>query len=141
MLNRIVVGTDGSENAGKAICYAGELAEQTGAELIVVAVDNLAPVPDELQEFARDADLGHSEIYEAVVQSGKSLAEDAGARSVSTRILTGDPASALVAFAEETDADLIVLGSRGLGSVAEILLGSISRKVLHMARRPSLIVP
>ena len=141
MINKILVGTDGSDHAAKALKYAGELAAQCGAEVAVAAVDVPGPVPDELQDFAASEDLSHREVYEAIVGGGETAVKEAGAGKVSTHILSGDPAVALVDAAVDMNADLIVLGSRGHGAISGILLGSVSRKVLHMAKRPSLIVP
>jgi nucleotide-binding universal stress UspA family protein len=68
-----------------------------------------------------------------------ALAADAGV-TVSTELLTGDPVDEIVAHADSMDADLIVVGSRGHGAVASVLLGSVSQGVLHEARRPVLVV-
>ena len=57
-----------------------------------------------------------------------------------TRLLRGDPADEIVAYADTVDADLIVVGSRGHGAVASALLGSVSRGILREARRPVLVV-
>jgi nucleotide-binding universal stress UspA family protein len=53
-------------------------------------------------------------------------------------VLTGDPAAAVVKFAEDNGADLIAMGTRGLGSAASLLLGSVAAKVLHHAKVPVL---
>ena len=57
-----------------------------------------------------------------------------------TELLVGNPADEIVAFADTIDADLIVVGSRGQGAIASVLLGSVSRAVLHESRRPVLVV-
>jgi nucleotide-binding universal stress UspA family protein len=57
-----------------------------------------------------------------------------------TRLLAGQPADEIVAYADSIDADLVVVGSRGHGAVASALLGSVSRGVLHESRRPVLVV-
>lgn len=141
MIRKILVGTDGSDHAGKAIRYAGELAAHCGAEIVVVAVSTPGPVPVDLQDFAQSEDMSHTDVYEAVVRSGAVLAEKSGAGNVSSQILSGDPATAMVEAAIAVEADLIVLGSRGHGAITGILLGSVSRKVLHLAKLPTLIVP
>jgi nucleotide-binding universal stress UspA family protein len=67
------------------------------------------------------------------------LAEQRGVSAL-TRLLVGGAARRIIDYANEIDADLIVVGSRGLGPVGGTLLGSVSRKVLHDAKRPVLIV-
>jgi nucleotide-binding universal stress UspA family protein len=57
-----------------------------------------------------------------------------------TKLVAGDAARQLVAYADEIDADLIVVGSRGRGAIGGALLGSVSRNVLHEAKRPVLLV-
>ena len=141
MINKILVGTDGSDHAGRALKYAGELAAQCGAEVIVAAVDRPGPIPKALREYALSEDISHGEIYEAVGQSGAEAVKKDGATVVDIQILTGDAAVAIVEAAVKEDVDAIILGSRGHGAVAEILLGSVSRKVLHMAKKPTLVVP
>jgi nucleotide-binding universal stress UspA family protein len=59
----------------------------------------------------------------------------------STELLTGNPADEIVAYADSIDADVIVVGSRGLGAITSALLGSVSHGVLREARRPVLVVP
>jgi nucleotide-binding universal stress UspA family protein len=59
---------------------------------------------------------------------------------VKTELLVGDPADEIVAFSDTIDADLIVVGSRGHGAIASVLLGSVSRAVLHESRRPVVVV-
>jgi nucleotide-binding universal stress UspA family protein len=57
-----------------------------------------------------------------------------------TRLLVGDPAREIAAYADSEDADMIVVGSRGHGAIASVLLGSVSRGVLRESKRPVLVV-
>ena len=85
-------------------------------------------VPHELAEADRSS---LDEAYE--------IAEERDIEA-QTKLLAGDAAKQIVAYADEVDADLIVVGSRGLGRVSGVLLGSVSRAVLRDAKRPVLIV-
>jgi nucleotide-binding universal stress UspA family protein len=85
-------------------------------------------VPHEPEEYDLES------LHEAV-----RLAEERGIRS-HTKLLVGDAAKEIVQFADSIDADLIVVGSRGHGTISSALLGSVSRGILHEARRPVLVV-
>lgn len=80
-------------------------------------------------------------LGEHVAESAKKRAEEAGARDVTTRICAGDIADEILDVAEAEKADVIVMGRRGLGRVREVLLGSVSQKVLHHANCKVVIVP
>ncbi|MGJ8606161.1 MAG: universal stress protein [Marivita sp.] len=80
-------------------------------------------------------------LGEHVAASAKERAEEVGARNVTTRICAGDIADEILDIAEAEKADVIVLGRRGLGRVREVLLGSVSQKVLHHADCKVVIVP
>jgi len=141
-MKTILIATDGSPAALQAVELGLELAEEHGAEPWFVHVAPSADVlpvagfamagpvsvPHELDDHDR------SSLDEAL-----ELAEERGIEARS-RLLVGGPATRIVAFADEIDADLVVLGSRGLGAIGSTLLGSVSRKVLHDAKRPVLIV-
>ena len=75
-----------------------------------------------------------------VAEHGKSIAREAGAEKVRAFIKNGPPARTIVAWAKDKEVDLIVLGSRGLGSVEGYLLGSVSHKVTGLAKCPVLVV-
>ena len=72
-------------------------------------------------------------LGERIAVSAKNRAEEAGALDVTTRICAGDIADEILDVAEAEKADILVLGRRGLGRVREVLLGSVSQKVLHHA--------
>jgi nucleotide-binding universal stress UspA family protein len=142
-MKKIVIATDGSPSALEAVEYGFELAADQGAEPIVVhvapATEVLAAsaaygmgapvsVPHEPDEYDR-ASL--DEAVEIAAQNGLE---------VKTELLVGNAAHAIVAYADSVDADLIVVGSRGHGAIAGALLGSVSTRVLHEAKRPVLVV-
>jgi nucleotide-binding universal stress UspA family protein len=80
-----------------------------------------------------------TEHDEEPLQEAAEIAQEKGVE-FETKVLQGKPADEIVAFADTIDADLIVLGSRGHGSIASALIGSVSRDVLHESRRPVSIV-
>ena len=138
--HRILVPTDGSGTAFKAVGEAIQLAEATGAELtLLMVVDynkNVAAfeqvslsgyVPAELKiaAFQFLADLMH--VIPRHVRAH-------------TRVEGGDPAETVLDIAEEEESDLIVMGSRGFGTFRRLLMGSVSSQVLAQAHCPVLVV-
>jgi len=80
-------------------------------------------------------------LGEHIADSAKKRAAEGGARDVTTRICVGDVADEILDMAEAEKANILVLGRRGLGRVREVLLGSVSQKVLHHADCKVVIVP
>jgi nucleotide-binding universal stress UspA family protein len=144
MFRTIVVGTDGSETAGKAVAQAAELAAQVDATLLVVSA--FEPVSGaRLREEAEQAPddvrwmVNPREDVDATLSSATELAELQG---VATRTFArqGDPADAILDVAEEQGADLIVVGNKGMTGAKRFLLGSVPNKVSHHAPCSVLIV-
>jgi nucleotide-binding universal stress UspA family protein len=144
MFKRIVVGTDGSESATRAVGEAIDLARALGARLEVVSA--YAPVPparlrDEAKEVPADLQwmLSAREEVDATLAEAVALAEEAGVTAV-IHARQGDPADALLDVAEEQGADLIVVGNKGMTGAKRFLLGSVPNKVSHHAPCSVLII-
>jgi nucleotide-binding universal stress UspA family protein len=139
-VSRIVAGFDGSESSRRALLWAADEARCRDARLDVVQAWNVpyavvAPVAgypvvaDALESTAR------SDLYEALA------APDLGDLPVpATPVVVHGPAGPAILDAAE-GADLIVLGTRGLGTVASAVLGSVTHHVVHHATRPVVVVP
>ena len=137
LFERIVVGTDGSDTAAEAVRQATELARATEAKLEVVSAFD--PVPaDRLREEQAEVpgDVAHAvgptEDVNVVLEAAAGGAKQAGV-DVQTHAREGDPADAILDVAEETNADLIVVGNKGMTGAARFLLGSVPNKVSHHA--------
>jgi nucleotide-binding universal stress UspA family protein len=133
----IVVGTDGSETASKAVDAAVELAQLSGATLEIVSA--YEPVSGQrLREEARQVPedvqwmVNPREDVDATLRQAAEQAEGAGV-SVNTYAREGDPADAILDVAEERGADLIVVGNKGMTGAKRFLLGSVPNKVSHHA--------
>ena len=143
MFSVIVVGTDGSETAAKAVEVAADMAAVHGSRLhIVTAYQAVLPAlsheeKEALGELAWMASPG--ERAERLVNEAAEHAAAAGV-DVETHVDVGDPAHALIEVAEAEGADLIVVGNKGLHSPARFLLGSVPSKIVHHAPCHVLVV-
>jgi nucleotide-binding universal stress UspA family protein len=144
LFRSIVVGTDGSDTATKAVRQAVELARATGATVELVSA--YEPVPAQrLREERRDAPedlqwaISPREDVDATLERAAALAHEAGVE-VSLYPRQGDPADAILDVAEEREADLIVVGNKGMTGAKRFLLGSVPNKVSHHAPCSVLII-
>jgi nucleotide-binding universal stress UspA family protein len=144
MFKSIVVGTDGSDTANQAVRQAVELALAVGASIDLVSA--YAPVPAQrLSEERREApeDLQWAitprEDVDATLAAAAEIAQQAGV-NVEVFPRQGDPADAILDVAEERDADLIIVGNKGMTGAKRFLLGSVPNKVSHHAPCSVLII-
>jgi nucleotide-binding universal stress UspA family protein len=129
--HRIVVGVDGSENANRALEWAAVQAERTGALLEIHAAygaGNVLFPPSEVEGAMR-------RLVENATKQARHVAPQVGTRAVTDK---GPPAPALIEASD--DADLLVVGSRGLGGFRGLLLGSVSQQCSTHARCPVVVV-
>lgn len=138
MFQRIILATDGSAHAEEALGYAQRLALRDDARVIVVHA--FEPVPSYLGEPWGDRVMArHVSAGQAVAAQAAQKLEEAGVDH-GVEVLEGPPAEAILRVADVRDCDLIVMGSRGHGALASLLLGSVSQRVLSHARMPVLVV-
>jgi nucleotide-binding universal stress UspA family protein len=147
-MERILVGVDGSAPSFKAVNFAADLAGKYNTELILLTVvPHLSPELDPVvEEYAR---VEHLPVREAelslttadnVLDKARREARAKGITRISAAPSFGDPAEAIIKAARDREADLIVVGSRGHGRLAGLLLGSVAQKVISLAHRPVLVV-
>lgn len=138
MFKKILAAVDGSQHGLKAACTAGELARRMAADLWIVTVFD--PLPAYLGEpylqEAMSKRLGQAEkvLQEALEEIGSIPGK------LSTETLEGPVAEAIIAVLQSRDIDLVVMGTRGLGRLSGLVLGSQSQKVVHHAPCPVLLV-
>jgi nucleotide-binding universal stress UspA family protein len=139
-MDRILIAIDGSPAAQEAVDFGLELAADQGAAVTFVhVVPLLDVVPTGGFGFTGAVEHNVTEADNELLEQARTRAEEAGATAY-TKLLRGDAADEIVAYADTVDADLIVVGSRGHGAVTSALLGSVSRGILREARRPVLVV-
>src|SRR3990172_8150427 len=142
MFASIIVCSDGSEHALKAALVAAEIASRFDSEVCLLCVETFAPISPAL--FTGSLTYDTQEALESLEDAQRSAERRTGkvfeAMGVRYRCLreVGHAVDRIVAVAEQERADLIVLGSRGLGSFQRLLLGSVSDGVLHHAHCPVL---
>lgn len=168
MPRKILVATDGSDGAARAVDFAAEMAAKMDGALTVVHVllegrrvgaefarmaeaehlvreaaktgaPHVAHLPTHLSEFfegfdtraQRDAMI--AAVGDVIVDRAAKRARELGAGSPDTRVLTGDTAETLVDLADAEAFDIIVVGSRGLGPLKRMVMGSVSEKIVTHA--------
>jgi nucleotide-binding universal stress UspA family protein len=140
---RILLATDGSEEAALAAHAAIDLSGRAGAKLHVVHTwQDLRPPT--LPAMAMDE---YSQAYEQYEREARELLEEqaqrlrsAGGTVAGTHLKKGRPAEEIAYLAQELEADLVVVGSRGLGSVKRLVVGSVSERVVQLDPCPTLVV-
>jgi len=144
VFTRIVVGTDGSETAAEAVRQAVDLAKLSGATLSIVSA--YEPVSrrrleGEQQDLPADVqhEIGPREDVNLVLDAASAAARKEGL-DVQIHPVEADPADAILNVAEETGADLIVVGNKGMTGARRFLLGSVPNNVSHHAPCSVIIV-
>jgi nucleotide-binding universal stress UspA family protein len=141
MYEAIVVGTDGSKRADRAVDEAISLAKLSGAKLYGVHV--IRPLSTMGSEFEASAialdNQARQEESERIQKDLLARAKDQGV-TVEIQTFDGDPATALFNVAESVNANLIVVGNRGMTGVKRFVLGSVPNKVAHGSTCSVLIV-
>jgi nucleotide-binding universal stress UspA family protein len=136
-MKRILIATDGSTGAGHALEAGLSLATEVGAEVVVAYVRQ--PASSFLgAPYYQDVITEEARHSNAVITDAKLYAAPYDVE-VDYEVVEGDPVEAILALARVRDVDLIVVGSRGLGAVRTLVLGSVSTGILHQADRPVLV--
>jgi len=136
-MERIVVGVDGSDHSRRALAWAIGEARARQAALVAVHAWHLPAAAASYAGPLVDPKLLEEEAAKALADALASA--DAHGVEVEQRVVRGGPAAALLDAA--ADADLLVVGSRGHGGFAGLLLGSVSQQVCHHAACPVVVVP
>lgn len=169
MIKTVLVATDGSGHAKKAVDLAADIAEKYGARLVILHVllrhtsesdietlckENTMPAALEnkfgelrktfLEMMATSYEAVHmpiivpgdmlNDVGNLILDNARKRATSKGVKDISASIADGSPADVIIAAAEKENADMIVIGSRGLGNIAGLLMGSVSHKVSHLSK-------
>ncbi|MBP1909915.1 universal stress protein [Methanolobus bombayensis] len=142
-INKIVLATDGSENVKNAIDWSIEIAKTNDAEIIALYV-----LPNPGVTLAMRGENWVKGLHEHLKEEGKDAiqyvvdtGENEGVKVDRMIIEDKNPADAIVDFAKDNNADLIVMGTQGRTGLSHILLGSVAENVVRHAKRQVLVVP
>lgn len=142
-MRHVMVATDGSEGADRAIDAAAAIAKAMGSRLSILHVGgNLSS--DEMRQLARaERDLGDALelLSNGILARAKDRARRLGVSSVDVQTGWGDPAEAIIDAIAREQVDAIVIGRRGRGRLAGLLLGSVSQKIASLAPCIVIVVP
>jgi nucleotide-binding universal stress UspA family protein len=146
MLKNILVATDASPGSNRAINFAADMAAKYGATLHLVYVVREMQLPAELKKMAEVEKIAGARtdvldfVGRKILGDAETRAAKKGADKVKSSLEHGDPATVILRYAKRHKAELIVLGTRGLGQVKGMLMGSVSRKVTNLAETSCLII-
>lgn len=143
---KILVPVDGSDNSLKAVTHAGYLASSLKCE---VGLLNVIVIPNDIYLYGHP---GHLYISNTPNESIEIIKENASKVILKARkllpegivvkdfIVQGSPGETITQFAQENNYNLIIIGSRGLGLIKGVLMGSVSTYVVHNTKCPSMVI-
>ncbi|MGH3380647.1 MAG: universal stress protein [Actinoallomurus sp.] len=141
---KVLVGTDGSDSSFRAVEAAGRVAADSGATLILVCAYQSMPDRERARAGDQLGDLAYkvegSTPADDALRAARERAVAAGATDVEQVAVAGDAVDTLLQLSEEREVDLLVIGNRGLNSLAGRLLGSVPANLSHRAPCDVLIV-
>ena len=141
----VVVGTDGSDSSFRAVDRAAEIAADAGATLVIASAyhparqEDIAALQDRLGDDVAYQVVGSTPAEEAV-RTARERATKAGATKIDTVVVDGEPVPTLAKVVHERGADLLVVGNRGLNTLAGRILGSVPSEAARKAGVDVLIV-
>ena len=138
MFKNVLIAVDGSEYSNKALTYAKNMAQIYNATLWLVHVlahtSDLLGYEDYEKLYAKRKHAGQSVLDDALAELGESNLE------IHQELLEGSEPDSILSCAKKKQADLIIMGTRGMGALKGLLVGSVSRKVIHLASCPVMVV-
>ena len=148
MISKILIAVDGSPHSLKGVAVGGEIAAKTGARVILLHVVKEEELHAGIKEFVKAEHIREGTLDMDVLKAGAKYllnssldtAKAAGVKDIDTEIEEGPIARTIVARAKHHKADLIVVGSRGMGDIEGLLRGGVSHRVEILAKCPVLVV-
>ena len=138
---RILIPVDGSDRSLAAVRYVTDTLAPANPDLDIHLLNVQPPLPSAASRFIDSAVVRDFHLEEGAkdLAAARQLLSDAGLRHVANTLI-GDPAETIAAYAKQRDCAAIVMGTRGLGKAAGLLLGSVAHKVLQLSKVPVTLV-
>jgi nucleotide-binding universal stress UspA family protein len=140
MIKNMVVAIDGSEHAKKSVEFACRMATAEDAKIYLIHVVQETKVPEDFVHFIREEGVTESPEFafmkavgDKIIRQAEDQAKTMGFKDFESVLLHGDPSEQILKFSRNNNIDTIIMGSRGLGNLQGILMGSVSKKVCHLA--------
>jgi len=146
MIKKILIAIDGSPASNRAVGLGAEMASVHDASLYLLNVIRDIQIPADMRDMGRVENLGETRlgvlehVANQILDNAEERARKKGAKTVRKSIGRGDPATMIARYAKRHKIDLILIGTRGLGKVKGMLMGSVSRKVADICDVNCLIV-
>jgi nucleotide-binding universal stress UspA family protein len=147
MINKILAAVDGSKHSVKVVDYASDIALKYDGELFLMYVITKAAIPEDFLKYAETEKIDEtpesllfSRIADEILLNAEKQAIGIGVKVIHKVVKQGDPADEIAKFAKREKVDWIFLGSRGLGAIKGLLMGSVSRKVCNTAEATCITV-
>lgn len=146
MIKTLLLALDGSKHSLKAADYASTIAACLKARVVIIHVLKGHELPEGFREFAKAEHILGTDMEilkqaaDFLIKNAETRVRDAGVEAVETEVIEGPVARTIAARAEHHSADMIVIGSRGLGDIEGALRGGVSHRVEILAKCPVLTV-
>ena len=140
MFSKVLVPVDGSDNSLRALDAALLLSEKIGAEVTAIHVMEDIPILHiQSEKLLRELIDAYKKETQQILSKCSDIATRKGL-SITTKLLQGNVGSTILDFCEREKYDVIIMGSRGMGKFKELVLGSVSNKVVHHSSCPVMII-
>jgi nucleotide-binding universal stress UspA family protein len=131
MFTKILVPVDGSDNSYKALEAALILSEKLGSNISVVNVMEQVPITHiESEKLLGELLEAYKKENQEILSKCSDIAHQKGI-TIKTVLLQGNPAPVILDYSKKENFDLVIMGSRGMGKFKELILGSVSSKIVH----------
>jgi nucleotide-binding universal stress UspA family protein len=140
VFTNVLVPVDGSDNSYRALDAALILSEKLGSSITVVNVMEEVPITHiESEKLLSELLEAYRKENQEILSKCSKIATEKGL-SIKTLLLQGNPASIILDYCKKENFDLVIMGSRGMGKFKQLILGSVSSKIVHHCQRAVLLI-